>query len=327
MRVLYKKDLPSFIEELKKSYKVVAPVKKDTEYVFDDIKDAESVILEYPTTILSTKEFFFPQREIILEYDLGETIQLKSSPEAEEICLIGIHPCDIHALLRFDEAYLTFKPDPFYEARRKNSLIIGIYCNRPNEFCFCTSMGTDTVKEGYDLMLIDAGEKYGIEIGSKKGEELLKSINLFKEEDEIKKPELKGFVREVNTENLPEIMRKEFNNKIWKYFGDRCLGCGKCVFVCPTCYCFNVIEDTDIEFKSGKRERFWDGCVLTDFAAVAGGGNFRADRTARLKQRILHKFSYYPERYEEFGCTGCGRCINVCPSDIDCTRIINLIRG
>jgi hypothetical protein len=329
MKRLFKEDVASFVRELKGSYKVAAPQERDGEYAFDFVEDEDKVVLDYPSTILPIKKFFFPPEEIILEYDLSaeEEIKFKSEPKADEICILGAHPCDINALLRFDMVYLDDKFDPFYKKRREHALIIGVYCTHPSEACFCGSMGTDRVEDGYDLMLIDGGDEYGVEIGSEKGDRIVNSMEIFKDRKDMERPKLEGFIREVETKDLPELMLEKYESDLWNDFGEKCLGCGKCVLVCPTCFCYNVVDDIGLDGKNGERKRIWDGCVLTDFTLVAGGLNFRNDRTSRLKQRILHKFSYFDDKYGVSGCTGCGRCINVCPADIDCTRIVGLLRS
>jgi len=182
------------------------------------------------------------------------------------------------------------------------------------------------VESGFDLFFTDLGENYGVEIGSKKGEDILRYGD-FREakEDEVtqlkdmkeKAKKLNGQrVLKVPVEDLPQLLGKSVDHPLWKENAQKCLSCGSCNLVCPTCYCFDVQDEVDLSLTSGERLRQWDGCLLTDFARVATGENFREDVTLRYKHRFFRKGKYIPERFGMIGCVGCGRCASSCLADI-----------
>jgi heterodisulfide reductase subunit C len=135
------------------------------------------------------------------------------------------------------------------------------------------------------------------------------------------------FHKKLNTQGLPELLEENFRHPIWEELMHECLACGSCTMVCPTCFCYNVVDKIDLNLKSGKRQREWDSCMLLEYAQVALGHNFRKDRDARVKQRIYHKLVYYEPQFGTLGCVGCGRCIKTCVKKIDITDVISRLRG
>jgi len=205
-------------------------------------------------------------------------------------------------------------------------VIIGVDCLNPNPNAFCPSLGTATAETGFDLMLTDIGDSYVVAIGSSKGEQLLTK---YAETREATQAELaqrnserqKALARykvtlNISPEELPQLLDKSWDSPWWKEKSEKCLSCGSCIVVCPTCFCFDVQDDVTLNLKEGERYRQWDGCMLADFAAVAGGGNFRGDKESRFRHRMYRKGKYIWERYGKLGCVGCGRCASACLAEI-----------
>jgi len=321
-RKIKKENIVKIVEILMKDYDVLAPKRKEERFVFEKIKKPEEVILDYDTTILPPKKFLLPPIETMMKFDNSKI----GIPENnKKTIFFGIHPCDLNAIMLLDMVEYDDYKDPYYIKKRENSIFVVVECKEAGEYCFCESMGTD-VPKGYDLFLTDIGNYYFVETGSRKGEKIVKN-KLFENADKNEKIERKkNFVRKVNLENLEEILKEKFDDKIWEQLGDKCLICGACSFVCPTCYCYSVKDVVGLALKNGERNRVWDSCQLVDFARVAGGHNFRGKRSARVQQFIYHKMLYFMEKYSSFACVGCGRCIRECPVDIDITDVTKKLR-
>lgn len=332
--VLNKEDLALFLKDLGKEYEIIAPVKKKESYMFDSISSIEDISLDYDTTILPPKKIFLPPKEKIFSFSRDDGKCKVTEPEmGMKKILFGIHPCDVNAILLLDKVMGGDFPDPYYFKRRENTVIAAFNCTKVRENCFCTSFDTGPeLKEGYDILFTDIGDRYLVEIGSDKGKELIKRAILSEakkvdiEEKNRRIEKAKGMIKkEINTENLVEDLRRNFNHEVWKELKNKCLFCGSCTLVCPTCFCYEVIDRNRYNLKEGERMRNWDSCLTSEFAQVAGA-NFRSEREARLKQRVYHKLDYFMEQFNSFGCVGCGRCIDACVKGIDITEVIKEIR-
>jgi formate hydrogenlyase subunit 6/NADH:ubiquinone oxidoreductase subunit I len=199
----------------------------------------------------------------------------------------------------------------------------------PGEHCFCKSLGTNTVTRGFDLFLTDLGERYFVAVDSDRGYSLLQQVRTSEvtEQDtrdylEARKRIAAAFKTEVNIQNLPNLLDIEFESEVWKKWGGKCLSCGSCAMVCPTCYCYGVTERVSMDNTEGAKIRQLYSCNLLDFAAVAGGLNFRPRRETRLKYRYYHQHRGFVETYEEPKCVGCGRCSRVCLAGINPPDVI-----
>jgi len=225
--------------------------------------------------------------------------------------------------------------DNFYHALRKKTFIVVLNCNHVGEYCFCRSMGTGPflhADEGYDLLLTDLEDRFLVEVKSEKAKDLLDSkFNDAAFRDAEGKSRLedmvnKRFTKTLNTDGLPEIIRDNVTHPVWERVGEGlCLSCTSCTMVCPTCFCYNVVDKVSLDLKKVERIRYWDSCQDRGFAEVHGG-NFRSSRSARLRQFVSHKLSHWVEQSGCFGCIGCGRCMTWCPVDIDLVEISSEIR-
>lgn len=323
--VMKKKKLPDLISSIGRSGTVFAPVKEEGEWNFSEITEPSEIDLKgYMNTEFPPKKFLLPEGEAIAEFDNGE---VRSGKKPEKAAILGVRPCDVHGINVLDKVMLSEPVDMPYKRRRDSLLIIAIRCGEAGENCFCSSMGTDDIQEGFDLLLTEQGDHYHVETGSGKGRRIIKSnAPLFRKTDrKAKKPRLR-FRKKINTDKLPEIMKDRFDSKIWEETAKRCLSCASCTSICPTCYCFDIEHVNSHEEGKGRVERQHVYCLLKPFTRVAGDNYFRDSRTERLKQFFYHKLVYGKENQGVFHCVGCGRCITECPTDIDITEEAGKIR-
>ena len=338
-KIIRKEDLRTFVDGLAADNSVVAPVKKGAKYAFAEVSSFDEMALDYDTTILSPKKYFFPQDETVVKYKLGKEPEAQAVVEAKPRIIFGIHPCDIAATWLLDAVFAAEPGDPNYLEKRKKATLIGLNCGAPcDKYCFCKDMGTYNAAGGYDLMLTDLGNRYFVEIGSATGEALLvesgvdlkdataddlKALQKFQDEKE------KAFVKRIpyDTKFLPEILEHSYDSLVWDAIARKCFSCGSCNLVCPTCYCFNIKDEVGANLAGGERKRTWDSCQLAEFATVAGGENFRKDRSSRLRHRFFRKGKWIMERYGRLGCVGCGRCDRNCLVKINSVDVYTQLAG
>ncbi|NTW28040.1 MAG: 4Fe-4S ferredoxin [Coriobacteriia bacterium] len=333
-RIMDKLRLPDLIDGLAESYEVIGPVAKGEKFVFAPIAGAEELRLDYDTTLLPPKTFFTPPTEPLMGFSMADSDVRSESLESPPRALFGVHPCDINALGLMDNVFLGEYEDPYYKARRESTLVIGINC-KPRPECFCDAWGTDEVHSGFDLFLSDLGDRYFVSVQSVKGAELLdrfvetRPITAEDTEDfqRVTREFKASFSEKVDTSQLPLLIDAKYNDAVWEELGEKCLACGACSMVCPTCYCFDVRDRLSIDGATGERERVWDSCMFSNFAEVAHGQNFRGTRASRVKYRYYHKQWGYLSKYGRVLCVGCGRCENACKADINPRVVIKALQG
>ncbi|GAH73358.1 unnamed protein product, partial [marine sediment metagenome] len=229
---------------------------------------------------------------------------------------------------QLDEVFKESKADPYYAEKRDASIIIGINIQTMTKWNFSAVMGSATVNQGYDLMLTDLGDKYAIDVGSDKGKELLigyaKNVrDAYANEAqsvERKKLEILNMSQQkldFAPDLIPELLNQNYANvPFWDKHSEKCLACGSCVMVCPTCYCFDIKESLNLTLDGGERIRTWDACLLEGFAKIASGEDFRPTLSERYRHRYFKKGQYLFNRFGFISCVGCGRCSSNCLPDI-----------
>jgi ferredoxin len=341
-RVFKKKELKNLFDILAENNRIVAPVDAGRDkdgnpiYAFAEVSDFHGIRLNYSTTKLPAKRYFLPFREDLATFKIEDrnwqkTINYNAK---EPLIFFGLHACDINALNKLDKVMLhSVYPMPYYAAKRKNMFIIGIDCE-PRPFCFCRSMGADTALHGFDIFITELRGRYFAEILTDTAYNFLKNIKTEepKESDHVQymkevDERNKKFTAQVDTTDLAKILDMEFQSDVWQHWGDRCLACGTCANVCPTCYCYGVEETVGIDLKTARKTKSLYSCNLIDFAEVAGGHNFRPERDTRLKYRYYHKHRGFVEAFEESLCVGCGRCGESCLAGINVPEVIASVRG
>lgn len=304
-------------------------------YLFEHLYGFRDLEVDYSVTVHSAKKYFFPHKQQLAAYTLEDTVWHKEVKPEETVHTVffGMHPCDINALNRLDRILLDGAyPDLFYAARRRNTFIVGVGC-KPQPHCFCRSMGCDTVLHGCDLFLTDLGEDYFCEIRSGIAFEVMQGLSS-KEADSsshakyvrISEERKNGFSCHVETTDLTRILDMEFQAEVWQDWGKRCLSCGTCASVCPTCYCYGTEHTIGLNLKEAAKEKKLYSCNIVDFAEVAGGHNFRPSSDIRLKYRYYHKHRGFVEAFEESLCVGCGRCGISCLAGITVPDVISSVR-
>lgn len=330
-RVIDAEDLPSLIRAFMDSYELVAPVESDQGYVFDAIDDPADVVLDYPTTILSPKKYFLPPRETLFEFDVERNDVTEFELDVKPRVLFGVHPCDLNAIERLDAVFLEGRyPDPYYRARREATLIVGVGC-MPQSTCFCNRVDADEASRGYDLFLQDLGDRYWVSIASVAAAEILEESTHLREATDADRAAFAVATRRRNeafNEEIPFVqdvamlMDTYHSDPFWAELGGRCLNCTACASVCPTCMCFDIVDELSPDARSGERVRTWDCCTSPQFALVAGGHNFRAGGRERVRHRMHHKLNGFKAKHGVMLCVGCGRCVKACKTNISPIEVL-----
>jgi sulfhydrogenase subunit beta (sulfur reductase) len=317
--------LKEFLMSLEKFGKLYGPKREEGILTYAPIERFEDLVLNGENTIIPLKKLFHPKKFNMFHFD-DEGFKPDYSM-IEKRVILGAHPCEIHGVLRLDEVFLVEPPDPYYSGLRKSTAIIGFSC-MPSESALCKSTGTDIVEEGFDLFFVDLDDFFLVWIGSSLGHDMILEREDFFDENvthediqryiDWREDRDKLFKHSFNFPAMPDIIELSYSSEIWDYFAEKCLSCGQCTMVCPTCNCYNVTDVFDITNKtSGRRERSWDSCMFVDYSLVAGGHNFRGTRADRLKLWYTHKLKAFANEYGKPSCVGCGRCVDTCPVDIN----------
>lgn len=333
--VLRKANFGDFFKELKKLGAVNAPVRvSDQSFAFKKVESADEIAFEALRTILPPKKFFYPTEETIISWKDGEIKEHVADRQFQVI--FGVHPCDLAGLGIMDTIFQAGERDSHYVRRREASLIVGLSC-MPDKHCFCQSMGTDCPEKGYDIFLTDIGDSYYLQAQTTMGARFLLTIEpiVAPAEDADRRAykdfwnvRAEAFENGFEPDNLRSVMSMEWDNEIWQELGNRCLSCGNCTPVCPTCYCFDLVDIASMNGDSGERMRQWDSCQFTGFAQVAGDFNFRKTPVDRLKFWYRHKLHGFDDPYGFKTCVGCGRCTVSCPAGIDdIVSVVKTLQG
>ncbi len=296
-------------------YIVFAPVLDGDVARFRPCSSTAEVVLDRINTHYSLKEVFFPMTEAFLEYRYrpGEdlTCSAQSSPE-DKIAALGSRPCDAASLAIIDAVFNWDYEDTLYNNRRDRSMVISVGCVESDERCFCTSVGlSPDSSDGSDILIRAGDEGAMAEMCSEKGRAFVEAHGeLFVEAPAgFSAPAAEVPVR-FDLEKIKPWLDDNFNADFWELIALRCLGCGACSYLCPTCHCFDVIDESN--WLGGERRRNYDCCSYALFTLHASGHNPRPTQAARYRNRIMHKFHYFVERFERTACVGCGRCMRVC---------------
>lgn len=355
-----KADLKRFIENLKRSFILIGPSVESgvitlKEIDFNDIpagcRDSQSPghyrlhrgdsdIFSFSNGPDSFKRFIFPPVTEVFSFKRMKRGLTITRPFDKDLpfAFFGMRACDIYALKIFKKVFSGLdNPDAFL---RKDFFVIGLNCLYPVENCFCSSLGTGPeIKDGCGMVITELRGYLLVESGEEHGE-FLEGIGWEVATDEdLREKELvvercRTMIKKyVNTKDLPLRIYRNSEHPRWSHVSERCLACGNCTQVCPTCFCNSTFDSLHIsslkrtsDGVSGKRIRTWDSCFSINFARVHGG-NFRPSRRARYRHWLSHKFGYWIDQFGVIGCVGCGRCITWCPVGIDLTEELRALEG
>jgi sulfhydrogenase subunit beta (sulfur reductase) len=283
------------------------------------------------------KGIVWPNNEVLLSYSLGVKgeIEVKGVDHTMGMTVLyGTPPCDSASFRVLDAALLRDAPEPGYAAKRESFGVIGMACSRQDRYCLCTSVGLSPHSTaGADLMVYPDGDDLVVQKLTGRLDKLWAMLEhgAGKVTDDAFKAVAKKFDFQVenfafDAEKLAETLRKGFDSNYWKEFSERCVSCGICTFLCPTCHCFDI-ADSAADERNGRRVRTWDTCQFPEFTGETSAHNPRRDRWARQRQRVLHKFLYHFQNLGHMMCTGCGRCIRYCPVDINIAEGVMRLGG
>ena len=361
--VLDSDDMQSLLDALSnKDYRVFGPRIEDGAVIYDQIqtvddlpigwvdrqdagsyrlvKSKKKMFFGYVVGPHSWKKFLHPPVEKLWEAkrDGHGYAVTKAAEEPLKTAFIGVRPCELQALTIHDKVF-TEGPyvDTSYQRRRRNLLVVAVNCVRPGGTCFCASLKTGPkATSGFDLALTEILESdrhyFVVEAGSDTGAELLSELPVkeagqaqIEAADKALAQAAAKMGRSLDTEGLKELLYAHFDDPHWEEVADRCLSCGNCTMVCPTCFCVDVEDVTDLTGQRAERCSRWDSCFTKDFSYIHGG-SIRSTAMSRYRQWVTHKFAFWLDQFGTLGCVGCGRCITWCPAGIDITEEVRAIR-
>jgi len=329
--VIKKEHIPKFLKGLS-GYSIYAPVADNDLITFKLVQKFDALALNYSNAVKSPKYLFLPQTETMFFFKKGgkDKVEVSEPKQEEKIIIFGIRPCDAAGIAMLDTVFSGDYDDTFYQKRRENSVLIGLACNDPDKNCFCTSTGgAPDASDGLDILLTDIGDSYYVNVLTPKGAKLLEKSDLFakpsaehaKAADKTHKNAHQKLSEKIDTAGLPEKLGAMFEHPFWKQVSMKCLACGACTFLCPTCFCFDI-NDLEYTDTATKRVRTWDSCQFGSYTLHTSGHNPRPNKENRMRNRIMHKYKYHYDNFKSPGCTGCGRCIIHCPVNMNLKGIL-----
>ena len=363
MKTLRPKSLDDlFAALIRRGYTVVGPTVQDQAIVYDQLdspndlpigwtddqdggryrlrRRTDGAYFGYAVGPQTWKKFLFPPKRRLwsaVGSGVGFTVEEDAMPETT-YAFIGVRSCELQAIAVQDRVFLEGDyVDEAYRALRKRAFVVAVNCTQAGGTCFCVSMGAGPKALGnYDLVLteiVDGDQHYfTVEAGTDKGEGVLGDLP-GNDTEEIEKIAAENAVadaasqmgRTMEIDGLKEVLYKNYEHPRWNDVANRCLTCGNCTMVCPTCFCTNVEDTNDLSGDHAERWRVWDSCFTSGFTYIHGG-QVRRTAKARYRQWMTHKLGTWQDQFGVLGCVGCGRCITWCPVGIDITEEVHAIR-
>ena len=324
-----------------KDYRVIAPKKEDDSDIvmFQEIASESAIHLDQVNTNNSIKEMFFPRSEKILSFKFAEKkVEIEDPHESlKKTVVIGAKPCDTASLPIMDKLFQDDCCDKFWINKRESIIVISVACTKCDEYCFCTSVGlSPSSRKGADIMIFDdESGNLVAEVVTDNGNKLINdftslfvkdgTINSGSNNDTTFNQNNVSVVEEkFQTDKVKQWLDSNFENSFWEEFSRQCIGCGACTFLCPTCHCFDIVDEGTL--NKGARLKNWDACQMKTFTMHTSGHNPRSSQDQRWRQRIMHKFKYYVDKFDDILCVGCGRCSRHCPVDMNISECLSLIQ-
>jgi formate hydrogenlyase subunit 6/NADH:ubiquinone oxidoreductase subunit I len=338
-----KAGLQKFYEEIIGKHETYAPVEKFGKYDFKRVSKLSECNPDSPIeTTMSIKPLFFPKTAKVMKFhedSSGTTVsETDEDPLSGQRVILGVKHCDARSLQVLDKVYNWDYVDTDYQTRRLNTVIVSTRCDKAGNQCFCTSLDYDVENsDAHDIRVINGSNgKIYIQGITEKGESLLKASSIQHPASSIQDPASGSAVEQISNhynafassfrlkmdyKAVNERLQKLFDSPEFDSVSSNCIGCNTCAFICPTCHCFKIsdekIKDTGVRYKS------YDSCNNGYFTLMAGGHNPRPVKYRRWRQRAMHKFVYYKERFGENLCVGCGKCAISCPVNISIFDVVN----
>jgi len=362
--VIQAADLDRLLEALtQRGYELIGPTVKEGAIVYDRIASsadlpagwtdeqeagsyrlrprADRALFGYAVGPHSWKKFLLPpEHRVWSAVRQGDGFSFESAPNpARQFAFIGVRACELRAIAIQDRVFLAAEhEESSYRTRREGAFLVAINCARAGGTCFCVSMGRGPkARSGFDLALTEVLREtdhcFVVEVGSPRGAEILASVpHREAVQDELERAErivaqtASEMGRTMETEGIKELLYEQLEHPRWDDVAARCLTCGNCTMVCPTCFCTTVEDTADLSGDRAERWRKWDSCFTTDFSYLHGGV-VRATARSRYRQWMTHKLATWIDQFGSSGCVGCGRCITWCPVGIDITEEMRAIRS
>lgn len=318
-----KQTIEQIIAALKSNgYEIIAPKKVDDKVFFAPVNSSDEIEFDYINPVLSVKEWLFPRTEVVMRYKDHLTPDARVSevePPATKRAILGVRPCDAKSLAILDEVFSWDYKDDFYLARRRNTLVVTLVCEELKPNCFCDRLGiTLDSSDGADIVLKqEDGDAFEVYVASDKGKELLPEAN------EVETRVTSSSSGTLDTTKIKAWLDDNFEHDLWDDIAKKCLGCGACAYICPTCHCFDIVDEC--AYDSGCRRKNWDSCGFSNFTLHTSGHNPRPAQKERFRNRIMHKFKYYDDKFGTIACVGCGRCKRDCPVGMNLKSILETI--
>lgn len=332
-RIIHEDTLKKWVNAIAGSEtRLIAPKEQDGVIAYKEAGEFDQIHFDHINTEMSLKEYFLPISEPIIEFTKGKSdVDMKEiEPDAPPTVIFGCRSCDAASLPVMDEVFKWDYYDKYWFKRREATTIVTLSCTDCDYACFCLSVGQHPGgTNGSDIQLTPIeGDRYIVEALTNKGKKLLDSFAMeLEESDTDKEASLKACVekqgKKFDLERIQPWLERQFESDFWKKNTLYCIGCGVCTFVCPTCHCFDIVDEGSM--FEGKRYKNWDACQFRMFTIHASGHNPRERQDERHRQRLSHKFNYYVEKFGKTLCTGCGRCVRKCPVDLNIVRLLSMM--
>ncbi len=337
IKKISKKDLAKLLNEWGQDFTVFVPSKESgttrmTAWQGQDIYSLDW----YRNTVIPPKDSILPIMEKMFSFARdkdGYNIEA-TPPDSKKQLIFGIRPCDARAMNILDMTFKDTYQDTYYSSRRQNTFLVGLVCTNPYDSCFCTTLGgSPSNTAGVDIIFTDIGDNFIVEAITEAGKELLSKTNSLVQatEDELTRAEkskeaaYQKVTRSIDTKGIDKRLLASFDNQeYWQKVAAKCISCGICTLLCPTCYCFDINDE--MSDKRGARFRSLDSCAFSIYTKMPME-NPRAEKWRRVRNRVCHKYEFYPALFNTIACTGCGRCIRLCPVNWDITQTLNSLPG
>lgn len=345
-------------------YEVLGPTVRDKAVVYDHISSADQLPAGFTDTQdggsyrlqkserpayfdhvvgpHNWKRYLYPPIKTLWSAGRRKTgFKLDSETETEprRMAFFGVRACDLQAIAVLDRVLMQGDfAGPDYCTIRDNLFVVAVNCTRPSGTCFCTSMGTGPkATHGFDLALTELFEGdrhyFMVEVGTVPGQEVASALGAAPASstetaaaEEAVRVAAESMGRKMPVDGLYDVLKAKFDDPHWEEIAERCLTCGNCTMVCPTCFCVNIEDRTDLKGDEASRVRLWDSCFTLDFSYIYGG-SIRLSGQSRYRQWMIHKLGYWLDQFGVLGCVGCGRCITWCPVGIDITEEARVFMG
>lgn len=325
--ILKKDNLGALLGKLAEDAVVYVPQDVSGTSQFAPYRPGDAVRIDGPNTTISPKDTVLPQCQTMYRYSTArQNAYIDPVTDTGSRIVFGARPCDVRGFECLDDVFVnTGYLDEFYQARRDNTLVVALGCTQAAPTCFCESMGLDpSSAPAADIMLRDAGDAYTVAAQTEKGSAALEAWRGFLDEGGAAPLPGAHCTLSVDASNIKDrIDALADSDELWEGLSLKCLNCGACTFLCPTCYCFDI--DQENRRSEGVRFRCWDSCMFSQYTEMAGGHNPRPTKRERVQNRFMHKLSYFEDRYGKMLCVGCGRCVKECPVALDITVLIDRI--